>query len=78
MILCVGTTPTVQRTIVLDRLELDGVNRAVEVKEYASGKSVNVAKNGQHKKTVQTGKHLTIKEPRQWCELVSSASASWA
>jgi tagatose 6-phosphate kinase len=44
MILCVGTTPTVQRTIVLDRLELDGVNRAVEVKEYASGKSVNVAR----------------------------------
>ncbi len=44
MILCVGTTPTVQRTMVFERLELDEVNRAVEVHEYASGKSVNVAR----------------------------------
>jgi tagatose 6-phosphate kinase len=44
MILCVGTTPTVQRTMVFDRLELDEVNRAVEVVEYSSGKAVNVAR----------------------------------
>src|SRR5262245_49444270 len=44
MILCVGTTPTVQRTMVVERLILDDVNRASEVLEYASGKSVNVAK----------------------------------
>ena len=44
MILCVGTTPTVQRTMVFDRLAIDDVNRAVEVYEYASGKAVNVAR----------------------------------
>ena len=44
MILCVGTTPTVQRTLVFDRLKVDDVNRAVEVHEYASGKAVNVAR----------------------------------
>jgi tagatose 6-phosphate kinase len=44
MILCVGTTPTVQRTLVLDRLKVDDVNRAVDVHEYASGKAVNVAR----------------------------------
>jgi tagatose 6-phosphate kinase len=44
MILCLGTTPTVQRTMLFDRVAIDGVNRATEVREYASGKSVNVAK----------------------------------
>jgi tagatose 6-phosphate kinase len=44
MILCIGTTPTVQRTLTFDRLTLDDVNRAVTVDEYASGKSVNVAR----------------------------------
>src|SRR5207248_1589956 len=44
MILCVGTTPTVQRTMVVDRLVIDEVNRATEVHEHASGKSVNVAR----------------------------------
>ena len=44
MILCLGTTPTVQRSMVFDRVEIDGVNRAVEVQEYASGKSPNVAR----------------------------------
>jgi tagatose 6-phosphate kinase len=44
MILCIGTTPTVQRTLVFDRLTLDEVNRAKTVDEYASGKSVNVAR----------------------------------
>jgi hypothetical protein len=37
VILCVGTTPTVQRTMVVDRLVIDEVNRAVEVKVHASG-----------------------------------------
>jgi tagatose 6-phosphate kinase len=44
MFLCVGTTPTVQRTMVFDRLNLDDVNRATDVHEYASGKAVNVAR----------------------------------
>ena len=44
MIVCLGTTPTMQRTMLFDRLAIDGVNRAAEVREYASGKSVNVAK----------------------------------
>lgn len=42
MILCIGTTPVFQRTLVFDRLALDEVNRAVEVAEYASGKVINV------------------------------------
>ena len=44
MILCIGTTPTVQRTMTFDRLAIDDVNRAREVHEHASGKSVNVAR----------------------------------
>ncbi|MDB5318944.1 MAG: tagatose-6-phosphate kinase [Phycisphaerales bacterium] len=44
MILCVGTTPTVQRTMTVDRLVIDEVNRASAVHEHASGKSVNVAR----------------------------------
>jgi tagatose 6-phosphate kinase len=44
MIICLGTTPTVQRTLTFARLELDAVNRATDVREFASGKSVNVAR----------------------------------
>jgi fructose-1-phosphate kinase PfkB-like protein len=44
MILCLGTTPVMQRTMVFQRVQLDAVNRAVEVRETASGKSVNVAR----------------------------------
>lgn len=44
MILCLGTTPALQRTMVFDRVELDAVNRAAEVREYASGKPVNAAR----------------------------------
>src|SRR5262245_58981370 len=44
MLVCLGTTPTIQRTMLFDRVELNAVNRAPEVREYASGKSVNVAK----------------------------------
>jgi tagatose 6-phosphate kinase len=44
MILCLGATPTVQRTMVFDRLVIDAVNRAGEVALYASGKSINVAR----------------------------------
>jgi tagatose 6-phosphate kinase len=44
MILCLGTTPTLQRSMIFDRLAVNEVNRASEVREYASGKSVNVAK----------------------------------
>lgn len=42
--LCIGTTPTVQRTLMFRKLVPDEVNRAIEVDEYASGKSVNVAR----------------------------------
>lgn len=44
MIVCLGTTPVYQRTMVFGRLTLDSVNRAREVYDYASGKSVNVAR----------------------------------
>lgn len=44
MILCVGTTPVFQRSMVFERLRLDDVNRAASVHDYASGKSVNVAR----------------------------------
>lgn len=44
MIVCLGTTPTMQRTMLFERVEIDAVNRSNEVREYASGKSVNVAK----------------------------------
>src|SRR5687767_4478140 len=44
MIVCLGTTPTMQRTMLFERVVTDGINRAAEVREYASGKSVNVAK----------------------------------
>lgn len=44
MILCVGTTPVMQRTLVFPRVQIDVVNRATEVHETASGKSVNVAR----------------------------------
>jgi tagatose 6-phosphate kinase len=44
MILCLGTTPVLQRTMVFPRLRVDEVNRAVEVTEHGSGKSINVAR----------------------------------
>ncbi|HSV14420.1 MAG TPA: PfkB family carbohydrate kinase, partial [Tepidisphaeraceae bacterium] len=44
MIICLGTTPTVQKTLTFDHVEIDAVNRAKDVLAYASGKSVNVAK----------------------------------
>jgi tagatose 6-phosphate kinase len=44
MIIALGTTPTVQRTMTFDRLQLDAVNRAAGVREFASGKSINVAR----------------------------------
>jgi len=44
MIICLGTTPTVQRTMTFARLEIDAVNRASDVRQFASGKSVNVAR----------------------------------
>jgi 1-phosphofructokinase family hexose kinase len=44
MIICLGTTPTVQKTLTFDHIEIDAVNRAKSVLQYASGKSVNVAK----------------------------------
>jgi tagatose 6-phosphate kinase len=44
MILCLGLTPTVQRSMTFDRVTIDEVNRAVDVKDYASGKSPNVAR----------------------------------
>lgn len=44
MIVCLGTSPTLQRTMLFKGVEAGSVNRASEVHEYASGKSVNVAK----------------------------------
>jgi tagatose 6-phosphate kinase len=44
MILCLGTTPTLQRTMTFERLTLDTVNRALSVEITPSGKSLNVAR----------------------------------
>lgn len=44
MILCLGTTPTVQRTMTFEHVTVDAVNRASAVIESASGKSINVAR----------------------------------
>jgi len=44
VIVCLGTTPTVQRTMTFERLRWGDVNRATDVREFASGKSVNAAR----------------------------------
>jgi tagatose 6-phosphate kinase len=44
MILCLGTTPAVQRTMTFRRLIVDDVNRAIGISQYASGKSINAAR----------------------------------
>lgn len=44
MIICLGTTPVYQRSMTFDRVKTDGVNRAKHVSDYASGKSINVAR----------------------------------
>jgi tagatose 6-phosphate kinase len=44
MILCIGSTPAVQRVMVFDQLRLDAVNRAAVTVDGAAGKSINVAK----------------------------------
>jgi tagatose 6-phosphate kinase len=44
MILCLGLTPVYQRSMTLERVMLDDVNRASQVHDYASGKSINVAR----------------------------------
>lgn len=44
MVICMGTTPVYQRSMTFDRVKFDGVNRAKHVADYASGKSINVAR----------------------------------
>jgi tagatose 6-phosphate kinase len=44
MILCLGTTPAIQRVMVFRRLALDAVNRAITTLDGPAGKSTNVAK----------------------------------
>lgn len=44
MILCIGTTPAVQRVMWFRGLVLDAVNRAATTIDGAAGKSINVAK----------------------------------
>jgi tagatose 6-phosphate kinase len=44
MILCLGTTPALARTMVFDEVVADDINRAHAVYETAAGKSINVAK----------------------------------
>ncbi len=44
MIICLGPTPTIQRVMLFDRVILDAVNRAEQTFQFASGKSVNVAR----------------------------------
>lgn len=44
MILCVGTTPVLQRTMTFERVSLDAVNRATSVETSTGGKALNVAR----------------------------------
>jgi len=44
MILCIGTTPAVQRVMIFRKLVVDAVNRAATTLDGAAGKSINVAK----------------------------------
>src|SRR5687767_6913570 len=44
MILCLGTTPALARTMIFDDVVADDVNRATSVLESAAGKSINAAK----------------------------------
>lgn len=44
MIVCLGTTPAVQRIMTFASLRVDGVNRAIRVTHSASGKSLNAAR----------------------------------
>ena len=41
---CLGTTPTVQQTMIFERVLGDEVNRAVEVRRASAGKAVNVGR----------------------------------
>ncbi len=43
-VLTLGATPAWQRTIGFDRFTVDAVNRSSDVRDYASGKSINVAR----------------------------------
>ena len=43
-IFCLGPTPTMQRTLLFQNLRFDEVNRSLRVREFASGKAVNVAR----------------------------------
>jgi tagatose 6-phosphate kinase len=44
MILCLGTTPAVQRSMTFNQLVIDSVNRTADVTQYASGKSINAGR----------------------------------
>jgi 1-phosphofructokinase family hexose kinase len=44
VIVCVGTTPVWQRSMVFERVHWNDVSRAVYALDYASGKSINVAR----------------------------------
>jgi tagatose 6-phosphate kinase len=44
MILCIGTTPALQRVMLFQQLTLDAVNRAATTLDGVAGKSINVVK----------------------------------
>lgn len=44
MILTLSTTPALQRTMMFADLHVDAVNRAADVREFASGKGINAAR----------------------------------
>ena len=45
MILNVGLNPVWQKTLAIDNLKLDSVNRVKNVTEMAAGKGINVARS---------------------------------
>jgi len=44
LIICLGTTPAVQRTMTFEHVVIDDVNRAIQTRQYASGKPINAAR----------------------------------
>lgn len=44
MIIALGTTPTISRSMIFSKITIDGVNRTQSVHEYAAGKSVNASR----------------------------------
>jgi len=66
MIITLGTTPTIQRTMTFARLSLDAVNRATSVKQFAAGKSINVIRDFTGRGTMVWGARTLAGNDNEW------------